>query len=107
VGLGLLTVLVVPGGHAEPLRTPAEEDDEEEEDEDDQHRHALEGGEGDASIRMFLRIFHPHKVPHRGFRRSARPPPPPRHVPFLTKPPCVLTRSPLKAAHRNRGACHF
>jgi hypothetical protein len=27
-------------------------------------RHALEGGEGDAPIRMFLRMFHPHKVPH-------------------------------------------
>ena len=35
MGLGLLTVLVVPSGRAEPLRTPAEEDrcDEEEEDE--------------------------------------------------------------------------
>jgi len=41
MGLGLLTVLVVLGGHAEPLRTPAEEEedryDEEEEDEDDHH----------------------------------------------------------------------
>jgi hypothetical protein len=38
MGLGLLTVLVVPSGRAEPLRTPAEEEeedrcDEEEEDE--------------------------------------------------------------------------
>ena len=40
-GAGQLTVLVVLGGHAEPLRTPAEEEedryDEEEEDEDDHH----------------------------------------------------------------------
>ena len=27
-------------------------------------RHALEGGEGDAPIRIFLRIFHPHRVHH-------------------------------------------
>jgi hypothetical protein len=42
MGLGLLTVLVVPGSAWPPLRTPAEEEeedryDEEEEDEDDQH----------------------------------------------------------------------
>ena len=39
MGMGLITVLVVPGGHVEPLRTSAEEGediryDEEEEDED-------------------------------------------------------------------------
>ncbi len=44
MGMGLITVLVVPGGHVEPLRTSAEEGediryDEEEEDEDDQHLH--------------------------------------------------------------------
>jgi hypothetical protein len=44
MGMGLITVLVVPGGHVESLRTSAEEGediryDEEEEDEDDQHRH--------------------------------------------------------------------
>jgi hypothetical protein len=42
MGMGLITVLVVPGGHVEPLRTSAEEGediryDEEEEDEDDRH----------------------------------------------------------------------
>ena len=42
MGLGLLTVLVIPSGRAEPLRTPEEEEeedryDEEEDDEDDQH----------------------------------------------------------------------
>ena len=66
MGLGLLTVLVVPSGRAEPLRTPPEEEEEDrcDEQEEDEHRHALEGGEGDAPIRIFLRIFHPHRVHH-------------------------------------------
>ena len=69
MGLGLLTVLVVPSGRAEPLRTPAEEEEEDrcDEEQEDEHRHALEGGEGDAPIRIFLRIFHPHRVHHRAF----------------------------------------
>ena len=59
MGLGLLTVLVVPSDRAEPLRTPLEEEEEDrcDEEEEDEHRHALEGGEGDAPIRIFLRIF--------------------------------------------------
>jgi len=45
MGLGLLTVLVVPS-RAEPLRTPLEEEEEDrcDEEEEDEHRHALEGG---------------------------------------------------------------
>jgi hypothetical protein len=46
MGLGLLTVLVVPSDRAEPLRTPLEEEEEDrcDEEEEDEHRHALEGG---------------------------------------------------------------
>ena len=66
MGLGLLTVLVIPSGRAEPLRTPEEEEEEDryDEEEEDEHRHAVKGGEGDAPIRIFLRIFHPHRVHH-------------------------------------------
>ena len=39
MGLRLLTVLVVPSGRAEPLRTPAEEEEEDRCDEEEEDEH--------------------------------------------------------------------
>ena len=54
MGLGLLTVLVVSSGRAEPLRTPAEEEEEDrcDEEEEDEHCHKEEVDEMDGENGM-------------------------------------------------------